>query len=128
MSPGVPIGAAGDFSATLGWSSTHKVSAAAVERRIAKAIQAIAACIDCLMAHTGSIPHDVGDLMVMDGSSRGAAISGGIRQRVFGRDGHPQDAGKRRRSPRDWWLRGLRRPFSPAIMTRFLAQAPPEAA
>jgi hypothetical protein len=90
------------------------------ERRIAKAIQAIAACIDCLMALTASIPHDVGDLMMTDGSSRGAALRRLVDE-CFGATGirrmRESDVGRQEIGPA--WARS-----APAIMTRFLAQAP----
>jgi hypothetical protein len=38
----------------------ERVVRSRIERWLAKEIPAIAACIDCLMAHTAGIPHEAG--------------------------------------------------------------------
>lgn len=70
-----------------------------VERLIAKAIQAIPAYLDGLMAHPGSIPHDVGYLMVTDGSSLVPVVRR-LADKCFGaagidRGGEPPSVAKR---------------------------------
>jgi hypothetical protein len=71
-----------------------------VEDRTAKEIPAIAARIDCLMAHTAGIPHNVGYFSVTNGSSLvpmvrplGDECFGATASQGWGTDVGPQETG-----------------------------------
>jgi hypothetical protein len=101
----------------------EQVARGHVEDRIAKEIPAIAARIDCLMAHTAGIPHNVGYFSVTNGSSLVPVVRP-LGDECFGATGIA-GLGNRRRSPRDWHSVVSTGRFDPPLMTRFPAQAVP---